>query len=64
MRRLGSKSPYKHEERTLKERPFCFAILLSGFSISRLGLVRRGLAVGRGLIFALRVLSLRITVII
>ena len=24
IRRLGSKSPYKHEKRTLKERPFCF----------------------------------------
>ena len=51
-------------KRQLKERPFCFAVLLSGFSISRLGLVRRGLAVGRGLVLALRVLSLRIAVII
>lgn len=61
---MGSKSPYKHEKRTLKERPFCFTVLLSGFSISRLRLVRRGLAVGRGLAFALRVLSLCIAVII
>ena len=64
MRRLGSKSPYKHEKRTLKERPFCFAVLLSGLGISRLCLVSRGLAIGCGLVFALRVLSLRIAVII